>query len=215
MDRLNIGIVIPAFNEEKTIVSVINEVIPFGIPIVVNDGSTDRTAPKALNAGATIVNHQINTGYDAALNSGFLKAIELNCQIIITFDADGQHKSTLIKSFLKEINNGADVVIGIRNKRARITEIIFSWVAKALWKIEDPLCGMKAYRSLVYKDLGHFDSYKSIGSELSIFAAKNKYWISQIPVSISDRIDKPRLGSIFSSNYKIFRAIIISVLKYQ
>lgn len=211
MAEFKVAIVIPAFNEENTISNIINEVVHYGIVIVVDDGSTDNTAQIARSAGASVVTHSVNRGYDAALNSGFRKAGMLNCDVILTFDADGQHPPSLIKQFVSEIEAGADVVIGVRNSFGRFMENIFSMISTKLWGISDPQCGMKAYKYEVYKKLGHFDSYGSIGTELCIFAARQGYKIFQIPFEVTERVDKPRFGRLFLANWKIFRAIIIAV----
>jgi glycosyltransferase involved in cell wall biosynthesis len=211
--RPQLAIVIPAFNEEKTIGTIVESVLIYGTAIVVDDGSVDDTAKIAKAAGATVVQHRYNLGYDGALNSGFEKAISLGSEIIITFDADGQHPVSLINDYLTEIDNGADVVVGIRNRRARLSEIIFSWIAIKLWNIKDPQCGMKAYRSEVYKRLGHFDSYGSIGTELCIFAAKNNFQIAQVSFEVNNRVDEPRFGGFWAANWKIFRAIAFGILK--
>lgn len=213
MVRPKVAVVIPAFNEEKTIRSVICEVIAYGVPIVVNDGSTDDTALIAVEAGAFVVSHNINRGYDAALESGFKEALRQQCKIIVTFDADGQHTASLLETFLASIDDGADVVIGIRNRSARISETFFSWVARRRWKINDPLCGMKAYRSEVYQLLGHFDSYGSIGTELCIFASKNQFQIREVLMQVKHRTDNPRIGSIWLANLKIFRAMLLAILR--
>lgn len=207
MEKSKIAIVIPAFNEEDTIHNEIESVKEDGIVIVVNDASVDETEKKALKAGAIVVNHDTNKGYDGALNSGFLKAIELECEIIITFDADGQHDSNVIKKFITLINNDYDVVIGIRSNFQRTSEHIFSWVSKFKWGIKDPLCGMKAYNAKVYKKLGHFSSYESIGTELCIFSQKLGFKIAQIPVKVHDRVDKSRMGGRLFVNIKILYAL--------
>lgn len=213
MARPKVAIVIPAFNEEKTIGTIVESVLTHGAAIVVDDGSDDDTAKIAKAAGAEVVRHRYNRGYDGALNSGFEKAITLGSEIIITFDADGQHSVSLINNYLTEIYNGADVVVGIRNRRARLSEVIFSWISTKLWNINDPQCGMKAYRSEVYRRLGHFDSYGSIGTELCIFAAKNNFQIAQVPFEIKERVDQPRFGGFWGANWKIFRAIALGVLR--
>lgn len=213
MARPKLTIVIPAFNEEKTIRNVVNEVICYGIPIVVDDGSMDDTARIAAEAGAVVVQHAGNFGYDCALNSGFEKAKLLDSEIILTFDADGQHSASLIENFVTAIDGGADVVIGIRNRTGRFTESIFSWISTKFWGIKDPLCGMKAYRTEVYRSLGHFDSYNSIGTELCIFAAKQDFVIEQIPFQVQERVDKSRFGWAIHANWKIFRAAVLGVLR--
>lgn len=206
-----IGIVIPAFNEEKTIKKVILSAIKYGIPIVVDDGSSDDTCEVARKNGATVVKHKTNQGYDNALNSGFSKARDLDCSYIITLDADGQHDPNILESYINAIDSGADIVLGIRDRTQRISEKIFAIIAKAKFGIEDPLCGMKAYRIEVYNELGHFDSYNSIGTELAIFAARTKKNIVQIHFTTRDRVDRPRFGKIVSANFRILRAMWISL----
>jgi len=214
MDKHQVAIVIPAFNEEVTISDVVQSVKEYGVVIVVNDASTDDTGKKACKAGAIVINHKNNKGYDGALNSGFFKANELGCEIIITFDADGQHSSDLIEKYIFLIKSGSDVVIGIRDKFQRISEYIFSKIAKAKWGIVDPLCGMKAYHINVYKKLGYFDSFNSIGTELSIFSAKSKMKIKQIPIVINKRSDKPRFGNKVSANLTILQSLFTNFNRY-
>ena len=204
-------IVIPALNEASTIAVMVKAVGKFGVTVVVDDGSSDRTAELALESGAVVVAHEKNLGYDAALNSGFIKAADLGVQIIITVDADGQHDPSQIQRFVDAIDAGADVVIGIRDRRQRCAEHLFAWYAGFRFRVQDPLCGMKAYRTTVYQRLGHFDSYGSIGTELTFFAVKRGYRIDQIPLNVRQRIGESRFGQILSGNLKIIRAMIYSI----
>ena len=211
MDRSRVGIVIPALNESVTIESVVKAAGIYGVPIVVDDGSVDSTSELAMGAGAVVVSHSQNRGYDFALNSGFQKAAELGAEIIITLDADGQHDPSLIQKFIDKIDAGADVVIGARNERQRVSEHLFAWYTNLRFGIKDPLSGMKAYRKMVYESLGHFDSYNSIGTELMIFAAKNHLKISQILINVRERKGQSRFGQMLSGNYKIMRAMLLSI----
>jgi glycosyltransferase involved in cell wall biosynthesis len=211
MDKYRVGIVIPALNESVTIKSIVEAVGKYGVPIVVDDGSTDNTAELALQFGAVVVMHGKNQGYDAALNSGFKKAAELGAQIIITVDADGQHDPSLIQQFIDAIDFGADVVVGIRSRRQRFAEHLFAWYTGLRFGVKDPLCGMKAYRINVHKALGHFDSYGSIGTELTIFAAKKGYRLGQIEFDVRERRGHSRFGQMLSGNYKIIRAMMLSI----
>ena len=127
MEKCRVGIVIPALNESATITSIVEAVGKYGVPIVVDDGSTDNTASLALGSGAVVVVHEVNRGYDVALNSGFIKAAELGSKIIITVDADGQHDPLLIQQFIDAIELGADVVVGVRSRRQRFAEHLFAW----------------------------------------------------------------------------------------
>lgn len=211
MDRSRVGVVIPALNESATILGVVEAVGIYGVPIVVDDGSTDDTAGLAKQAGAVVVSHERNLGYDAALNSGFKKAAALGSEVIITVDADGQHDPSLLQKFIDQIDAGADIVVGIRSRRQRLAEHLFAWYTSLRFGIKDPLCGMKAYRTAVYEALGHFDSYGSIGTELVIFAAKKGCRLGQISFAVRERKDQSRFGRVLVGNYKIIRAMLLSI----
>ena len=210
MDKYRVGIVIPALNEAATIRSVVESAGAYGIPIVVDDGSTDLTAELARQAGARVVVHTQNCGYDAALQSGFREAADIGCRMVITLDADGQHDPALIQKFIAPIDAGADVVAGIRSARQRIAEHVFAWYTNWRFGIRDPLCGMKAYGLDVYRSLGHFDAYGSIGTELILYAAKKGMRVEQVPFEVRSRMGQSRFGRVLSGNYRIFRALLLS-----
>ena len=138
-------------------------------------------------AGAILIKHKHNLGYDQSLNSGFNIAAINGFKYIITFDADDQHDPKIITNFLDSLKNGSKVVCGIRNKKQRFAENIFSLYTNFRWGIKDPLCGMKGYSMNIYKELGHFDSYESIGTELLLFALCQKYNFDQIPIIVKQR----------------------------
>ena len=107
---------IPAFNEEKNIAVLIIQLKKIADKIIVcNDGSTDLTSKIAEELGATVVNHEKNLGYGAAIKSIFLKAKNLDGDILVTFDADGQHRIEDVDKVINPIINGeSDLVIGSR-----------------------------------------------------------------------------------------------------
>jgi glycosyltransferase involved in cell wall biosynthesis len=211
VDRSRVGIVIPTLNEARTIERIVAAARLFGVPIVVDDGSGDATGELARAAGASVVTHAVNRGYDGALNSGFEHAARVGCEYAITMDADGQHDPAILGQFISALDAGADVVIGVRDRRQRIAEHVFAWVAYVKWGVRDPLCGMKGYRMSVYRELGHFDRCNSIGTELAIYAAKSGRRIAQLPVKTRDRDDEPRFGRRFSANRRILRALLLSL----
>lgn len=205
--------VIPALNEEAAIEQVVRAVAPYAHPIVVDDGSSDRTALIARNAGAEVVVHPHNMGYDAALGAGLFRAIELGFTYAITMDGDGQHMPITVKLFKTKLAEGADLVVGVRDHQQRFAETIFALVGRNLWGIKDPLCGMKGYRLNLLAEVGHFDSYKSIGTEYTLRAARSGYRIEQVPVPTRDRIGPSRFGAGFRANWRILRALVYGVLK--
>lgn len=118
--------IVPAYNEEKTIGQVITDLKNYVDEIiVVNDGSTDRTGQIAEKTGAIVYNHLLNRGLGAALKTGFQAALMSEAEIIVTFDADGQHQAEDIPRLIKPILNGeAEVVIGSRFIRNSLKSVI-------------------------------------------------------------------------------------------
>jgi glycosyltransferase involved in cell wall biosynthesis len=204
--------VIPALNESATIEKVVASAMKFGRPIVVDDGSSDRTGEIAARAGAEVVVHDVNRGYDRALNSGFARASGIGCEFVVTLDADGQHNPLLLEAFLAQFDLGVEAVFGVRDRFQRLGERVFAAVARRLWNITDPLCGMKGYRIEIYRELGHFDCYGSIGTELGVFAARTGRKIAQIPIKTLPRMDRPRFGRVLVGNWRIFRALFLTLV---
>ena len=107
---------IPAFNEEKNIASIITRLSGVVDTILVcDDGSTDLTSEIAKKMGVLVIKHEKNLGYGGAIRSIFLKAKEMDGDILVTFDADGQHRIEDIKNVINPIvKENADLVIGSR-----------------------------------------------------------------------------------------------------
>lgn len=206
------AIIIPAFNESTSITKVIIGAESYGSVIVVDDGSTDDTYMLAKNCGVVVVRFEQNKGYDAALNSGIERAIDLNFDFAITIDADGQHELSDIESFKKKLIGGADVVVGERYHKQRLAESIFSLIASSLWGVKDPLCGFKGYRLEKVKLFDRFDTYKSIGTEFLIRSLRSGFLVESLPVSIKKRDGISTFGNGFKANYKIIRAMIIGLI---
>ncbi len=215
MDRSRLAIVIPALNEEGSIGAVVRNCRSYGLPIVVDDGSVDRTGEVSKAEGAEVVRHPSNKGYDAALSSGFRRAAELDCEFVITIDADGQHDPQIIQKFLDLLNGGADIVVGIRDKHQRFAEYCFARMTKLLYGLSDPLCGLKGYRMSVYRALGHFDAYGSIGTELTLFSVRSGFRLEQVPIVVRERNGHPRFGRKLQANYKIFRAMSLHLFRIR
>jgi len=201
--------VIPALNEDEKIESIVTEVADHtDYVVVVDDGSTDKTGQRAREAGAVVVTHEENKGYDQSIDDGFVKAEALGATVVFTFDADGQHFAADIPRVLAPIRAGtADVVVGIRPTKARISEYLFGLYSSTRIGVADPLCGFKAYRIEVYRDAGCFDSHSTIGTQLMLQADKHGYDIEQTGIQLAEREDEPRFGRRLEANWKIFQAI--------
>lgn len=210
---MRVAAVLPALNEAASIEKVVRAIAPYAQAIVVDDGSTDGTGDLARAAGAIVVRHERNRGYDQALQSGLLHAVEQNFECAITLDADGQHDPGLLQRFIDAISSGADIVIGARDRHQRWSESLFAVVGHALWGIDDPLCGMKAYRCTLLRKAIWFDSYGSIGTELTLRAVRSGIAFAQVPVQTRPRQGRSRFGSGLRANWRIFRAMMIGVVR--
>lgn len=110
-------VVIPAFNEQDTLPAVLAELrqtLPDADVVVIDDGSTDRTAGAAAEGGAVALRLPYNLGIGGALRTGFRYAVENGYQRAVQFDADGQHDPNEIQPMLERLDDGADLVIGSR-----------------------------------------------------------------------------------------------------
>jgi len=211
MDRSNTVIVIPAYNEENTIQTVIEDISIYGDVIIVNDSSTDNTAEIAKDSGAIVLTHETNKGYESALSSGVSYAADNNYDYIITADADGELLPCGVPSVLSLLQNNADIVVGIRSKKNRLIEQVFGFLSFLLLKdhIIDPLCGMKGYSKKLYDIYGLFDTRKMIGTELLAYAIRDKLTVKQVSIDICKREGDSRYGNSLKSFIKICRTILL------
>ena len=202
-----LAIIMPAFNEAQTVGVVVKNAAKHGIVIVVDDGSTDCTAEVAEASGAFVVSHPANRGYDGALQTGLEAALKLGCLFAIVMDADGQHDSLYIEEFYRELVSGADLVVGERDKTQRWSEAVFGAIARLSWGLKDPLCGMKGYRLDKITSKTHFNTYRSVGTELAIILSIQGAVIAQPQVKVKKRLGKSRFGQGYKANIEIIRAL--------
>ncbi len=160
---------IPALNEEKTIQDVIRS-IPRNIPgirstsvLVVDDGSTDRTSALAAEAGAIVVRHDRRRGVGAAFRTGLQKSMELDADVIVTIDADGQFNPEDIQKLTEPILRGeADYVTASRFLDPSLTpemprmkrwgnDFMARWISSLVGQdFKDVSCGFRAYARDAY-----------------------------------------------------------------
>ncbi len=194
---MKIVIGIPAYNEEKNIAGILVKLKKITQDIIVcDDGSNDQTAKIAEELGAIVISHERNLGYGAGIRTIFLKAKEIKADVLVTFDADGQHRIEDINSVLKPIiDDDADLVIGSRflnddNKIPKyrkigiktITSITNSSIGK---KLSDSQSGFRAYNKKVLENITPSESGMGVSTEILIKASKNKFQIKEVPIIIS------------------------------
>ena len=193
---LKIAIGIPAYNEEKNIASIIIKLKKITDSIIVcDDGSSDMTSDISKNLGAIVITHKKNMGYGVAINSIFQKAKELNIDLLVTFDADGQHRVEDIEKVVEPIkNNTADLVIGSRflDKKSNvpnyrkigikvITKITNASIKK---KLTDSQSGFRAYNKQVLSQISPSDIGMGISTEILIKSSSKGLRIMEVPVTI-------------------------------
>ena len=195
---MKITIGLPAYNEEENIGKIISELQKLNYSIIVcNDGSSDQTGKIAEKMGAIVVNHQKNMGYGSAIKSIFDKAKEINCDILITFDADGQHNFSDIKEVLKPlISEKVDIVIGSRflgegeDKIPKYRKLGIKAITKISslsqnLNIKDTQSGFRGYNKKALEQINPTENGMGISTEILIKASKKDLKIVEVPVIIN------------------------------
>lgn len=195
MQMTDIGIVIPAYNAEKTIGNILKELIDMGFErkkiIVVDDGSHDKTSIVANNYGVEVIKNIKNLGKGATLNNGFQKASTMGLKRVFTLDADGQHQVKDIKNFFPVIEL-YDLVIGTRLKNRagmpflrrivnRITSLVISLLSRNY--IPDVQSGFRLINLEMFKKIVLKTKNFQTESELVFRAVKNQYNIGFVPIT--------------------------------
>lgn len=193
---LKFAVGLPAFNEEGNIAPIIVKLKQLtDIIIVCDDGSSDLTSKIAIELGAVTIVHKKNMGYGAAIASLFAKAKEMNVDALITFDADGQHRIEDIKTVLEPIiKNEADIVIGSRfvgseSSVPKYREIGIKTITSITnvttgTKMTDAQSGFRAYNKKILDSIIPSEYGMGVSTEILIKAAKNKFRIAEVPITI-------------------------------
>lgn len=193
---MKVTVGIPAYNEEKNIAAIILKLKKVVDQIIVcNDGSNDFTESIAKELGAIVVSHSSNLGYGAAIQTIFKKARESDTDILVTFDADGQHRIDDITTVIKPIiDNDADIVIGSRfleeqskipnYRRLGIKTITKVANVSIKDKLTDSQSGLRAYNKKVLSALYPADHGMGISTEILIKASKMGFRITEVPIKI-------------------------------
>lgn len=220
----SILVVIPAYNEESNLCRIIPD-IPKEIsgrsviPLIVDDGSMDRTQEICTTFAVPQARNVINRGGGAALRAGFDIAQHLNIDVIVTMDGDGQHRPEEIANLVDPIiNDQADLVIGSRllGKMESYSMlrywgvVLFGRLVSLLLgqRITDPSSGFRAFSSCVLSNCILIqDQYHT--AELIIESAKRNLRITEIPVTIKKRFSgESKKGKNWKYALLFFRTIV-------
>lgn len=204
---MNTIVIIPAYNEEKTLPKILRKIDSKFFILVVDDCSSDDTYLKSKSLCDKIIRLKKNSGVDNAINIGFTFALKKKFKFIITIDADGQHNPKDINKIYFYLKKKYDLVVTERKNFPRISEKIFSIYTNHNYKLPDLLSGLKGFSYNLARKYGKYDSINSIGTELATYAIINKFKHISIKIKIKKRKDESRLGGIIKGNFRILKAL--------
>ncbi|MEJ2696145.1 MAG: glycosyltransferase family 2 protein [Candidatus Sulfobium sp.] len=228
---MKILVIVPAYNEEGSIVGVIESLrlnFPQGDILVINDGSTDNTSHMARQQAPAVVDLPYNVGIGGAIQTGFLYAVNKGYDVAIQFDGDGQHMADEIpKIFEPYQKSGADLVVGSRflseggftsSMQRRIGSKILSLVVSTIvgkW-ITDTTSGFRVYsrRALDFFSSVYPEDYPEV--EALVLAHKKGLKIEEVPAEIQPRAAGKSSITFGRAAYymvKVLLAIFVDLIK--
>jgi glycosyltransferase involved in cell wall biosynthesis len=231
LDKTNTLIIVPAYNEQDSVVAVIEEIKATGFPfVVIDDGSTDETRHRAISAGARTISLPFNSGVGGSLKCGFQYAVKQGYRAVIQCDADGQHPTSSFGELVQKANlSSSHLVIGNRFggidgnmyiSKSRLIAIkmlakVFS--IRAGINIRDTTSG---FRLISYPLLNLFAEefpryYLGDTYEALVFSAQKKYQISEIGVTFRNRAHGVSTSSNAQSVGRILQLILEPVITRQ
>lgn len=225
-------IIIPSYNEEKNIVSVIEDIRKYhsGDIVVIDDGSQDVTSSLAREAGAFVIRHPFNMGYGVALQTGYKYAVEKNYDILLQIDGDGQHSAKFIPELFSQVESSdCDVAIGSRflgesqYRAGFLKSIGIRLFRKIIWmitgeKITDPTSGYQCLNRSVFEFFTN-DTFPCDYPDANVIIMLHRagFKIREIPVEMTSNPDGRSMHrGIFTISYylfKMFLSIFVTLIR--
>jgi glycosyltransferase involved in cell wall biosynthesis len=194
---MKITVGIPAYNEEKNIAKIITQIKEITTSIIVcDDHSTDETNKIAKSLGVDVITHSKNMGYGSAIKSIFAKAKEIDSDILVTMDADGQHRIEDLKKILEPVSSGTvDVCIGSRFLGKNVENVpsyrkvgikVLTKLTNVSLKesITDSQSGFRAYGKKSISEITPTASGMGISNEILLKAASLNLKIAEVPIVV-------------------------------
>ena len=195
MEASRTAAVIPAYNEEKHIGNVVRRTRQkLDDVLVVNDGSRDKTADRAREAGAKVIVHQKNRGKGETIKTGLRHWLERQIDFVIILDADGQHRPEEIERFVAAALSADEpkLILGNRmndvSSMPRVRQIVNRWMSQRIsavcgQEIPDTQCGFRMlHRQLIPELLGGAARF-DYETEMLIVASRKGFRIGSVPIS--------------------------------
>ena len=219
-------VIIPAYNEEKTITNILlglRQTVPEFDRIVINDGSQDGTGRVVAELGERQLGLPCNLGYGRALQTGLKYALIRGYDIVVSIDADGQHRVEDVSQLVHELNeSGADMVIGSRfcKERAyntvfsrKMGQLLFSYLTHFLLgrRIYDTSSGFKAIRASACQVVVD-GSFMDFHLESIVLLSLLNYKIMEYPIEVKERVTGHSMHSFASVFQYPFMTILLTLV---
>ena len=221
----DILLVIPSYNEEKNIQTVVGELerdFPELDYIVVNDGSTDRTAEICRENGYRLLDLPVNLGLAGCFQAGMKYAYKKGYRYAIQFDGDGPHRPEFIDAMRKKMDEGYDIVIGSRfvdspkdfSPRMVGSRLIAGAIRLTTGvRIADPTSGMRMFNREMIQEFALRLNYGPEPDTIS-FLVKQGARVAEVPVKIAERLaGESYLKPLVAAKYMV--RMLISILFIQ
>ena len=224
----DVYLVVPAFNEEKTVSQIIEGIAEKGYNVIlVNDGSRDNTLNLAIESKRKypnqifVVSHVINRGLGAALKTGMVVALNKGAEYIVTFDADGQHEIGDIPKVCKPLRDGeADVVIGARPfEDMPISKSFANIIMNALTlifygrKVKDSQSGLRAFTAHAADVINIVSRGYGVSSEFIKEISDKKLRLAEVTITTIYTPETQNKGTDAIVGLKILTKMVIDLFR--
>lgn len=211
----NLCVLIPSYNEARTIGSLVRELLVKGLTVyVVDDGSTDDTAKIADAEGAIVVKHKKNMGKGASIREGFRHIVKKGFDTVLIMDGDGQHLADDIGKFVQKMEaTNADIIIGNRMSDVsampadrkhtnRFMSGLISMLARQ--DVPDSQSGFRLIKREVLERVNLESSNYEIESEMIIRASRAGFKIESVPIKTIYKDETSKINPVVDT----FRFIV-------
>jgi polyprenyl-phospho-N-acetylgalactosaminyl synthase len=225
MRRNIVFIVIPTYNEDSVLRCTVSDLLVEYSVIVVDDGSATPARTYLEGLEVFCVRHDVNLGQGAALQTGTEFALSLNAQIIVHFDADGQHSAASVNHLIQPILDGkADVVLGSRfldagdrhgvpfTKRVLLkTGVFVSWAFTGIW-LSDAHNGLRALSRTAAQQIKLTENGFAHATEILYRLRRSNLAYCEVPVPIRYTEYSKRKGQSVFNSFNILIDLLLSKL---
>jgi glycosyltransferase involved in cell wall biosynthesis len=222
--RASCVVLIPAFNEAAALPAVLERLrreAPELDVVVIDDGSADDTGAVALEGGAVVLSLPFNLGIGGALRTGFRYAVEMGYERALQFDADGQHLASEIDTLLAPLDDGADMVVGVRfgadsdyvvgrgRKAAMgVLRVLTRWLTGR--RFTDTSSGFRAFsRRMLERFAEEYPLEYMDSVEALIMALREGYDVREVPVQMQHRAAGQASNRRFRLAYHYVRLLVV------